>query len=163
LEYQRDGNTFDMPQSKWVLSKTAVDSGQPGNGVETQVTTYQYQGGKYNHRERDSYGYAQVTAQDLDDKGNVYRSVVRTYRNDTATDQVLHTSEVTLAAGGHTSPETDNTYALSDVNTRGVAPANPASTTATAFPQLVRTDKKFFEGQATPGKTTYMTYQYDAL
>src|SRR5262249_42720751 len=76
LEYQRDGNTSEMPQSRWVLSRTSVDSGQPGNGVETQVTAYQYQGGKFNFLERDFYGYSQVTQHDLDDKNNVYRSHV---------------------------------------------------------------------------------------
>src|SRR5215831_5134396 len=133
LEFQRDGNAFDMPQSRWVLSRTTLDDGHPGDGVDTRVTTYQYQGGKFNFLERDFYGYAQVTEQDLDDKSNVYRSRVRTYSNDNYYDQGLVTSEATLDAAGHKFLETDNTYFLSDVANPGVQLANPASTTATAF------------------------------
>src|SRR5262249_16016254 len=162
-EFQRDGNTFDMPQTRWVLSRETVDSGQPGNGVETQVTAYQYQGGKYNFLERDFYGYAQVTQQDLDDQNNVYRSHVSTFTNDNYYDQGLVISQVTLDTAGNKFLETDNTYFLSDVANPGVQLANPASTTASAFPELVRTDKLSFEGQPTAGKSTSVTYQYDAL
>jgi len=40
---------------------------------------------------------------------------------------------------------------------------NPNDLTATVFPALVQVDKRFFEGQVTPGKTTYETYEYDSL
>ena len=39
--------------------------------------------------------------------------------------------------------------------------ANPSDLTAVAFPQHVRTDKSWFEGQAAAGKTTYETFAYD--
>ena len=38
-----------------------------------------------------------------------------------------------------------------------------ASTTATIFPGLARVDRRFFEGQAAPGKATYELQEYDAL
>ncbi|MCI5131654.1 MAG: sugar-binding protein, partial [Candidatus Electrothrix sp. EH2] len=37
------------------------------------------------------------------------------------------------------------------------------SLTATVFPELIRTDKKFYEGQDEPGISTYQTFEYDAL
>jgi hypothetical protein len=40
--------------------------------------------------------------------------------------------------------------------------ANPADLTAVGFPQPVRTDKAWFEGQSAAGKTTYQTYAYGA-
>lgn len=52
-------------------------------------------------------------------------------------------------------------YALIDVAT-GQA-GDPQSTTASEFAQLIRTDQRFYQGNSTPGKQTYITYQYDAL
>ena len=57
--------------------------------------------------------------------------------------------------------ETENTYSLRNVDT-GAEPADGASTTATIFPMLTRTDRRFYEGQASPGKSTYTTHKYDA-
>ena len=51
---------------------------------------------------------------------------------------------------------------LRDVTT-GAEPADASSTTATVFPMLTRTDERFHEGHATPGKTTYTVNHYDAL
>ena len=57
LDYAREGNTTDMPESRWVLSSATLDDGQPGDGVDQQVTTYQYEGGMYNRWEREFYGF----------------------------------------------------------------------------------------------------------
>src|SRR3970040_1340129 len=84
LEYKRDGNTYDMPQSRWVLSKTKVTDGVSGDGVDTLSTAYLYENGKYHRFERDFFGYAKVTEQQLipgTTLESVYRSTVSEYLN----------------------------------------------------------------------------------
>lgn len=164
LEYQRDGNTYDQPQSRWVLSKVSTLDGHPGDGVDTQVTTYRYENGFYNRLEREFYGYRRVTAEQRDHSNGdaLYRSIIREYLNDSYYTKGQLRREVTDDAAGHPYLETENTYVLRDVVT-GNELTDPQSTTATVFPELSRTDQRFYEGNPTPGKTTFTTYQYDGL
>jgi hypothetical protein len=41
--------------------------------------------------------------------------------------------------------------------------ADPQSRTVTAFPQLTRTDRRFYEGLLSPTKTTFTTHTYDTF
>ncbi|HEY0734504.1 MAG TPA: SpvB/TcaC N-terminal domain-containing protein, partial [Herpetosiphonaceae bacterium] len=171
LEYVRDGNTYEQPQSRWVLSKVAVNDGHAGDGVDTQVTTYQYEQGHYDRLEREFYGYAKVTTEQRD-AGNgaaVYRRVIREFRTDSYYTKGLLTRERMERMEGPTAhpvarpfTETEHTYRLLNVDT-GNDLVNTQSTTATVFPQLIRTDERFYEGQPTPGKSTFTTNEYDAL
>jgi hypothetical protein len=44
LEYTRDGNSFDLPQSRWLMTKSTVFDGHVGEGADNQVTTFRYSG-----------------------------------------------------------------------------------------------------------------------
>lgn len=169
LEYSRDGNTYDMPQSRWVLSKTRVHDGVQGDGVDTLLTAYQYEGGKYDRNERDFYGYATVTEQQLiaDIPANVvYRSIVRDYLNGNYYTKGLLKRE-RMRKGDNDNEkytETENTYVLFDtVNNLALNQLSDADkiTSGTLFPQLKRTDRRFYEGTAAAGKASYTEYAYD--
>jgi RHS repeat-associated protein len=164
LEYQRDGNTVGNPHSRWVLSRTSVHDGHPGDGVDTMLTTYQYDNGVFDRNEREFRGYGRLTEQQRDTtRGDaVHRSVVREFRTDSHYTMGLPTRMVTLDGAGRRFTETEQTYLLRDVAT-GAEPAGPDSTTATIFPQAVRTDQRFFEGGPAAGKSTFTTTRYDAL
>ncbi|MEV6815219.1 SpvB/TcaC N-terminal domain-containing protein, partial [Micromonospora sp. NPDC051296] len=162
LEYQRDGNTVNDPQSRWVLSRTTVNDGHANDGVDTQVTTYQYENGVFDRGEREFRGYAKVTERHHDAAGAVSRSVVREYRTDSYYTKGLTTRQVVLDGGGRRFNQTENTYLLRDVDT-GAEPADPASPTATVFAQLVRTDQRFYEGTPDAAKSTHTTMHYDAV
>jgi RHS repeat-associated protein len=163
LEYERDGNTFAQPHSRWVLTRVSTHDGHPGDGVDTRETTFTYGGGSYNRLEREFYGYAQVIEEERDASHGdaLYRSTVRQYQNDSFYGKGLLISEATLDAAGRPFVQTAHTYDFRDVGSGG--PADVGSTTATVFPMLVRTDKLFFEGSPTPGKSTYSTFAYDAF
>ncbi|MCX4755205.1 SpvB/TcaC N-terminal domain-containing protein [Kitasatospora purpeofusca] len=162
FDYTRDGNTAQQPQSRWDLSRVAVDDGHRSDGQDVQLTTYEYHDGVFDRLEREFDGYGQVIAHQLDHGHDdaLYRSTIHAYRTDGHYTRGLPTSERTVDAAGHLYLETDNTYALRDIDAPG-APADPASTTATLFPQLVRTDSHYFEGATTPAKSTYTTMEYD--
>src|SRR5204863_6904729 len=113
---------------------------------------------------RDFYGYANVIEEHRNSAAGdaLYRSVARTYLNDSYYTKGLLKLERTGDSAARPFLETENAYVLHDVDT-GSEPADSASTTATVFPQLTRTDHRFFEGQALAQKSTHTEHQYDAL
>lgn len=162
FDYTRDGNTYDQPNSRWVLSRVAVHDGHPGDGQDVQLVTYEYENGAFDRQEREFLGYATVVERQRDagSGGAVYRTVTREYHNDSHYNRGLMRREVTTDAQGQTFLEIEHTYLLEDLD-GGIA--DPDSTTATVFPQLVRTDKRFHEGQPAPGKATFTEVEYDEL
>ncbi|GIH10187.1 hypothetical protein Rhe02_82540 [Rhizocola hellebori] len=162
FDYTRDGNTYDQPQSRWLLTKTTVSDGFAGDGADTQLTTYEYTGGVFDRLEREFFGYGRVIERHRDTQAAdaVYRSITRDYLTDSHYTRGLVRKELTTDAAGRPFAETEHTYALQEV---GGGLANPRSTTATVFPQLTRTDKRFYEGNPTPGKATFTTMDYDAF
>jgi hypothetical protein len=158
LDYTRDGNTYDQPESRFALSRVAVDDGHPGDGQDVQLTTYRYSGGVYDRLEREFRGYGTVVTEERDHGSAdvVFRAVTDEYHTDSYYTRGLLARRLTADGAGRPFVETVNTYQLRDVDTPTAA-ADPASTTATIFPQLVRTDQRFFEGQPTAGKSTQPT------
>jgi RHS repeat-associated protein len=180
LEYKRDGNTYDMPQSRWVLSKTKVTDGVRGDGVDTLSTAYQYENGKYDRFERDFFGYAKVTEQQLipgTTLESVYRSTVSEYLNGNFYTKGLLWRERQRKGDNDNEKytETQNTYLLHkhmpgsspDATGNLVPLSEPVGAEglidATIFPQLVQTERRFYEGAMSAGKITLSTYRYDNL
>lgn len=164
IEYARDGNTFDMPQSRFVMTKVTVHDGHVGEGADKQLTTYKYLGGFYHRLERDFYGYKRVIEEhrDTSKADALERSIEREFLNDSFYTKGLLRRETLLNAAAAPFTEMENTYLLRDVQS-GTVPASGASTTATLFPMLTRTDKRFYEGRPSPGKATFTTHDYDAF
>lgn len=162
IDYARTGNTYAQPHNRWVMAKVTINDGHPGDGVDEQVSTYQYLDGFYNRLERDFFGFKTVIESDLDDKGQVYRATTQTFFNDSYYNKGLLALQTVTDAAGNKWNEVENTYALRDVATNGVL-ANLNDLTAVVSPELRRTDKRFYEGQAAPGKATYETFEYDTV
>jgi RHS repeat-associated protein len=162
VAYTRDGNTFDLPQSRWTLTKLTVNDGHVGEGADTQVKTFQYSNPKYNRLEREFYGYGSVVENHLDTQNlnALFRTITREYLTDSYYTKGLMRDEIVQDALGRPFTESENTYLVRDEAT-GQPLANLQSTTATGFPELTRTDRRFFEGQVSPGKTTFTTHEYD--
>lgn len=165
FDYTRDGNTYDMPSSHWVLSKVSVNDGHSGDGEDEQLTTFEYSDGKYDRKERAFRGYGQVVTHQHDTAASndpVYRSNTAQFRTDSAYTAGLPTKSFTTDASGHKYSETENTYTTRDVGNPAATP-DLSSDTATLFTFARRTDSKWFEGQASAGKSTYTTVDYDSL
>ncbi|MDM8564425.1 SpvB/TcaC N-terminal domain-containing protein [Candidatus Halobeggiatoa sp. HSG11] len=168
VDYARTGNTFEQPQNRWVMSKLTVDDGHKGDGVDTQTSTYSYTDGAgkahgiHNRVERDFYGFKQLVESHLDAKGQVYRTITRDFLNDSYYNKGLLVKETTRDKQGNTYLESENDYFLRNVQT-GSEFGELNHPTATVFQELRRTDKRFFEGQATAGKATYTSFTYDDL
>ena len=160
LDYTRAGNTYDQPQSQFVLSRVAVADGHAGDGQDTQATTFRYAGGVYDRLEREFRGYRTVVTELRDAASAVYRATTRDYAVDSHYTRGLLTHTLTTDGAGDKVQETTSTIRLRDVATPAT-PADPRSTTAVIFPQLVRSDQLFYEGRAEPGKSTYTETSYD--
>jgi len=162
FDYTRDGNTVEAPSSRFVLNRVAVHDGHAGDGQDLQLVTYDYQDGAFDRLEREFLGYGRVVEHQRDAGSGeaVYRTVTRDYHTGSHYLRGLMFREVTADAAGRTFLEVEHTYLLRDL-AGGIA--NPASTTATVHPQLVRTDKRYFEGQPAPGVATFTEAEYDAL
>lgn len=143
------------------MSELKVHDGHAGDGVDTQIKTFEYEEGFYHRREREFFGFETVKEHQHNDDGSVYRSVINTYHNDSYYNKGLQKHSVTVDGAGNKYLETENTYLLRNVET-GNELSNPQHLTAVVFPELVRTDKRFFEGQAVAGKSTYETFAYNA-
>ncbi|UWQ09737.1 SpvB/TcaC N-terminal domain-containing protein [Aliiroseovarius crassostreae] len=165
MNYGVTGNTYDQPSNRWVMNRVEVYDGFDGDGSDRLVSTFAYADGYYDRQEREFYGFATVTENHLNyvSVGNetVYRTITNSYDNTSYYGKGLMLSSLTQDAAGNRYLETTNSYAFRDVHAGSAG--DVASLTATIFPQLVRTDKAFYEGQGSAGKSTYTTFAYDYL
>lgn len=174
VDYTRAGNTVGEPYSRWVMSRVDVDDGRPGDGVNHQVSTYSYDGNRYNPLERQFLGFRVVTQNQIDvtDSDKVLRTYVRTYDNDNVFDSGLQTAETLLdPATGNPVTRTLTDWRLVDLATRTDAdlaptpsdPANVRLLTMAVAPQRVRTTQQWFDATGAMRKSTATDYMYDNL
>jgi RHS repeat-associated protein len=165
LDYQRAGNTWAMPNSMWTLTSVKVFDGFKGDGPDTLLTTYDYAGGRFDRDEREFYGFGAVHTytHDAAHGNSVYSIGTSTYANDSYYTKGMMLSQLLQSGDGKKYTETINTYELHDITSGSVLPDSYKSDDAgAAFVALSRSDRNFYEGQPQAGKTTYMTYGYDA-
>src|SRR5262249_47196189 len=87
LEYTRDGNRFDLPQSRWLMTKVTVFDGHVGEGggaPDRKIPPFGYPASAYNRLEREFYGYGTVVERHLDTQAG--NAVFRTVQTDFLTD-----------------------------------------------------------------------------
>ncbi|WP_434362366.1 hypothetical protein NF212_19045 [Parasalinivibrio latis] len=164
VDYHREGNTFDMPQNRWVLSNVVTHDGFAGDGADTMKQRFVYSNGHHDRRERDFYGFANVTTLELDTTNGdaIYRYVSTDYINDNYYEKGLARYSVMKDGSGNTYTETVNSYQTEDVFSGAVLDAAGKENDFTsAFPQLVTTQTLFYEGTDTAEKQTRIDYQYD--
>lgn len=183
LDYTRAGNTFEQPHSQFVLSRVTTFDGVSGDwsplnpGADFQLVTYAYDGGVYDRREREFYGYARVVSTVHDTRGLIgavpddfdrpYLRTTRTYRNDSFFTKGLLSSQVTegLDTGAPRSfSQTENQYALREVDTQQVLATSTAlaETLSPVFPELRATVRRRSEGDASASVQTEVDQTYDA-
>ncbi|MFT3679262.1 MAG: SpvB/TcaC N-terminal domain-containing protein [Ferruginibacter sp.] len=153
IDYERVGNTYKMPQSKWVLAKTEIYDGHQGEGVDFMRKTFSYKNGTHDRREREFYGFDTVTTCELNTTvaDKVYRKNIKVFNNDNYYQKGLLLSEWTENATGNRFTETRNEYEEVPVTGNVI------------FPALTKTKRLFYEGKPTAGISTYNRYEYDAL
>ena len=153
IDYERMGNTYEMPKSKWVMKSLTVADGLAGDGADTLRSSFTYAGGHYNRDEREFYGFASVSTHELNTlAGNVvYRTQVQQLLNaDYYSKGLLQREWVEDAAGAKFS-QTNYQYDLRVVQD------------SVRFPALIQKQDLYYEGSPTAGAGTTMQFGYDAL
>ncbi len=176
LDYVRSGNTPNMPQNRWVMASRTVFDGLAGDGADHQIATFDYQNGRFDRAERTFYGFAAVTEHQRDTTGvttanigttvpaslPVFREIVQSFRTDSFYTKGLLAQQITQTGAGARFLETDQTYNVVTVP-NGTGQPGLEDFTETRFPQMVRRDRLFYEGQATAAKQTAETFAYDGF
>ncbi|SFM90299.1 RHS repeat-associated core domain-containing protein [Chitinophaga sp. YR627] len=150
IDYTRIGNTYDLPQSKYVVSNVVLADGFPGDGIDTLRTRFVYEDGYYDRNEREFYGFGRVSTETISSSNTVYRTRVQEYLNRDYYTRELLKSEWLQDSAGRKFTQTDLAYDVRKVGD------------STKFPAMVRSTKLIYEGNATPGVTTSMEFDYDA-
>lgn len=161
VDYTRTGNTYELPQSKWVMSRLTLTDGHPGDGADQQKKDFSYANGSYNRLEREFLGFSTVSTSDLNQDGSVYRTTEQGYLTGSYYTRGLLARQSIRDANGNLFRETTNTYTLYDVTTQGAFDNQyPYNTVATVFPQLAQTDIADYEGGSSPA-VNRQTFDYD--
>jgi RHS repeat-associated protein len=127
LAYDRYGNTVEHPDSLWALSRVTVDDGRPDpRGTDLQTTTYGYSNLAYDRVHRQSLGFADVVARQLETLpggatpvGEPLRSTLTEYHNENVFVAGLERTVTTSAPDGTTLRRAETTWAFRDVGAVG--------------------------------------------
>jgi len=115
MDYSRSKPTTDNAGGKWVLNKVTIDDGVSDDGPNSSID-YDYDGGKYNRREREFDGFGRVTILDKEDNA-IYRKSIQMY--DVSNTYVKGNLLSTAVYDGNNNlySETTNKYYLYSVKT----------------------------------------------
>ena len=183
LAYDRAGNTFDLPQSRWVLAEVTSfdgvlgDSPNGGLGADFQKSTFAYEDGRYDRLEREFYGFGRMIMETLDTRGlgeaNLalaapYQRVTRTYDTSSWFSKGLLQSEQFdgLESGSPAAlGERVQVFALRDIETGNIPTAadDIRLTNSAVFSELQTAIKRTFEGDLGAWLETSTTFSYDAF
>jgi RHS repeat-associated protein len=169
---QREGNTVEMPHSRWVMTHVTIHDGRPapaGEPGHDLTTAYGYQHGRHDRIEREFLGFEKVTRTNPDGT-----SVEQVFDNASVVTKGLLRSERLLGSrrGGGDRPvwvETVNgwttrrksTPADGCLRTKPIL-LDPEVYCGSFFNELTSVQKTFREGEATPGIVTRQELDYDA-
>jgi hypothetical protein len=165
LDYSRSGNTYDMPENRWVLSKVIVRDGRGGSGPDQVVdghdlqASYVYALGKHDRSEREFLGFGSVIRTDVDQAGATQRKVVQAWRNESFAVKGLLDREELWDASDRLFTSTQNDYVTHELMpswTPGCEAAtpfflSPGSYCRSFFTPIERQEKRFYEGRGAPG------------
>ncbi len=161
IEYERRGNTVKMPQSRWVMTRVETTDGMEtldaGSGsVHRYASSFEYEEGRYHRGEREFLGFGRVTETRAD--GSV---VEREFHNESLYLKGLEKKSSLRDADGDLWTVKRSTH-----ETRPVLPEGHPMRGHAAFPALTRVETLYYEGETqddgSPGKSSLLTYDYDA-
>ena len=188
LDYHRDGNTVEHPDSQWVFDELTVTSSRGADGISQRRSTMSYGHTAQDFILRSDLGYDRVTvtehytaydhAKDLNTPLATpkVRTTVHAYLNDSVFESGLETSTTVYdgtAATGVPLQRTRTTWSVMDLDkaATGASPyaalaltgATPETLLAArATAQVSKVEQDWYAGGSVQ-QTTAMTYKHDRL
>lgn len=171
VDYERVGNTYDMPQSKYVLKTVITNDGFTGDSTfspDVSKITVKYENPYHSRRERTFYGFEKVTVNQIDTKQGgvssnvIYRKTEQTFNNKNYYLKGALLNEKLLDASGKIWTEKNNTYELRKIHSPNTLntllnqekESEKNHQDYACFIALKNTVSKFYEGLATATKST---------
>lgn len=169
VAYERVGNTYDMPQSKYVLKSVITNDGFAGDNAyspDVSKVTASYEKPFHSRRERTFYGFEKLTVNQIDTKQGgassnvVYRKTIQIFNNSNYYLKGALLNEKLLDANDKVWTEKNNTYSLRKIKnvdlteTLFIGEAEKNAVNYACFAVLTGTDSKFYEGVLTTNKST---------
>jgi RHS repeat-associated protein len=154
IAYNRNGNTTDMPFSKWVMAKVTVNDGMNDTegGVHNYINTYKYEDGFYDRIEREFYGYRSLIHKS--GQGKDTKEVISTYLNEQYYEKGLMIKSILKDSEGKIYTKDKNEY------------LNHEICDGSKFTYLHRKQSNYYEGTTANAKSeapmyTSQEYKYD--
>lgn len=160
IDYDRTGNTYDLPQSRWVMSKVTTDGGDRRNGATSFATAFEYADGYYDRRERDFFGFGVVKSTQLDtEKSDApYRATTLTYDNRAYETRNLVKEATVTTAGGALISRAETAYVKRSVHDGKSLFVAPSITSTTTFEQGCDGGLTISESYAYDGRGNVTSY-----
>lgn len=129
VTYERVGNTYNMPQSKYVLKSVITNDGFTGDNAyspDVSKVTVNYEEPYYSRKERRFYGFRQVTVNQIDTKQGgvssnvVYRKTIQRFHNSNYYLKGLLSTERLFDANNRTWTIKTNDYSLKEIKNTNI-------------------------------------------
>ncbi|GJM65027.1 SpvB/TcaC N-terminal domain-containing protein [Persicobacter diffluens] len=167
LDYERYGNSYDMPRDVWALKEVSVFDGHVGDGADTTRTRFRYAAPKFDRHEREFYGFAEVITETIDtENGNApYARITQAFHNDNYYQKGMLKQQEMADAKGNKYTVNQQTYEVRDLTGKALKATDLESTTEAkvVFPAMVKKSDYYFEGQSEAGKSSRIEMDYDLL
>jgi RHS repeat-associated protein len=170
IDYAREGNTLEHPESMWVLSDVKIHSSRGNDGVADQRSTYEYGTPRYAFAQREDLGFDRVVESQRDGSGNTLRSVVHDYRNGSVFDSGLETSTTVFdgpVSSGKRRQRTETDWQVLNLTSNLPLSLEGVDTDALlrlrAAPQIQSTTQTWYDAAGNVGQQSTVHYQYDRL
>ena len=155
VDYQIEGNTYDLPFSKWVLSDITIDDGLYTDGSSQYHRAFQYGSGKYDRNERQFYGFGEVE-EHYYDEGEIARKVQSEFLNNSYYSKGILAKQSILDKEDNPYKVSEFTYVLQEIETGNLLPLTYKSNDeGQAYPSLVQKTITHQEGSSESLKRTY--------
>ncbi len=150
--HKTEANVFHS--RRWVMDTVKIRDNFPGDGAGVMMTTYRYDTGYYDRRERVFYGFAKVTENhhDTENGNTISRKYLRYYYNNNFYYKGLNLTEAIQNGGDSLYILTMNRYNNHALTRDGIG---------SMYATLDTTVTCYFEGQADAPVRQQKTWQYE--
>lgn len=151
---------YDCPSRHLVLSSLTVHDGHPGDGVDTQKFSFEYDSAYYDRFEKMSYGFGVVKTHSLNENESVYRTVTERYSNRYYKFRNLKTYELLTDNSGNKYVEKILTYVPKTIDSGIVVNEDFEFCYGESYPAINQEEVRFYEGENTAMVITRKHYEH---